>query len=307
MEPTIRKPYVPELCVIDGNALAFSSLFSHDMLSARVKGKIIYTGMPFGFIKKMMAVKKQFKPRHFEVVWDGGNHRKKEIYPQYKMGRKIYTKNISFDDIITSLVSCRKLLKHLGIPQYRIHGEEGDDVLASLAELHAHEKVLILSNDHDMFQLLQNTNFKFLKFKSKDAKIFTKSSFEKTHHGMEPKYYSHFLAIVGDKTDKIPGVKGIGEVKAYEILTQLKIPTVKNLYEQLDTLTMKPKVKEMLVKGREDAFMFLKLTKLRKDLELTPLYQPILNRQKLFRYMDSLKFRSILDDQSELEVLESLS
>lgn len=301
----VRRPYRPDVVVVDGNALAFRSLYSHETLSVKIKGKTVFTGMAYGFVRMLAAVKKQFHPKSFVIVWDGGSKRKKEVFPAYKAKRKIVSAKMSFDDIISSLNMCRKMAKHLGIPQFRIFGEEGDDLMASFV---AQNKgvFMLLTNDHDMFQLLEYPNVKMLKFGQKDARMWHAASFTREHEGLAPRHYPEFLAIVGDKTDEIPGVKGVGEVWAYKIFAQLPEPTLESLYENIVHLQVTPHVRSLLEQGRDDAFMFREIIVLKEDLELEPIYKPKLNRKRLERLMTKMKFRSLLENSNEMEIICSL-
>lgn len=301
----VRRPYRPDVVVVDGNALAFRSLYSHETLSVKIKGKTVFTGMAYGFLRMLGSIKKQFKPHRFVIVWDGGSKRKKEIYPDYKAGRKISSEKMSFDDIIASLDSCRKLARYLGIPQYRIFGEEGDDLMASFVA-QVGGRIMLLTNDHDMFQLLKYPNVKMLKFKHKEARLWHAASFSREHNDLLPEHYPEFLSIVGDKTDNIPGIKGIGEVKAYQILTQLPEATLESLYENIVHLNITDTVRRLLEQGKDSAFMFREIIVLREDLELTPLYKPKLNAERLTKLLSKMKFRSILDSHEDMDLICAL-
>lgn len=298
---TTRKPYRPDYALIDGNALAFRSLFSHESLSVKIKGETIYTGMVFGFLRMMLVIKREFRPRHLAVVWDGGSRRKKEVYPQYKEGRKIQQKDMSFEDIITSLNMCRKLIKYIGVQQYRVFGEEGDDLISSFIAQHE-GKVLIISNDHDMFQLLEDTNVRLLRFKQSDATLWTRSSFMRAYP-FSPKYYPHYLSIVGDKTDNIPGIRGIGEVKALDIFSKISSPTLEALYDEIHGIDVTPKIKEAIVQGQEDAFMFFSIIALSEDITINPIDFPVPRIKSLIDLMTKLKFKSILQNEDDMETL----
>ena len=221
---TLQRPFKPETIVVDGNALAFRSLFSHEMLSVNIDDTIIYTGMPFGFIRMLLSVKKKFKPKNFVIMWDGGSKKKKEVYPEYKEGRKITSDGMNFEDIVTSLKCCRNIAKLLGIPQYRIFGEEADDLIASFVSQNNNKNHIILTNDHDMFQLLDMQHVRVLRMRQKDTRFWNSTIFSYEHNGLDPIFYPHYLAIVGDKTDNIPGIKGLGEKKVSKILNNCRFP-----------------------------------------------------------------------------------
>lgn len=298
-----RKPYKPDVAIIDGNAIAFRSLFSLDMLSIPYKGKRVYTGIPFGFLKTLVSIKKELMVKDkFIIAWDGGSKSKKEIYPDYKKGRKFEIGKISFDDIIFSLDICKTIIRYLGITQYRIRGEEGDDIISSYVHQNTDKETLIVSNDHDMFQLLDINNTKLLRYKQSSNRIWNQRIFTE-EYGFKPNKYPHYLSIIGDKTDNIPGIRGIGEVTAKKIFEQMKEPTLDKLYKNIDQLNMTQNVRDKIKAGREDAYNFLKIITLKTDLELEPMFKPKLNREKFVRYLKRLKFKSILQNIEDMTIL----
>jgi DNA polymerase-1 len=157
-----------------------------------------------------------------------------------------------------------------------------------------------------MYQLLERPNVKMLKFGQKEARMWHAASFTREHEGLEPRHYPEFLSIVGDKTDEIPGIKGIGAVGAYKILAQLPEPTLESLYENMADLQVTPHVRNLLEQGRDDAFMFREIIVLKEDLELEPLHKPKLNRRRLEKLMAKMKFRSLLENSDEMDVICAL-
>lgn len=309
---TISKYYVNQtksdimqkIVLVDANALAFRSLYSHETLSVEIKNKTVFTGMIFGFLKMLLAVKKDFSPDKFVVFWDGGSHRKKEIFPDYKKDRNIKSKEMNKDDIINSLKNCQRLIKYIGIEQYRIKGEEGDDLIASYIAQNENNKFIILSNDHDFFQLLSK-RVKVARMKHGETTIWTRRSFKK-EYGFKSKYYPHYLSIVGDSTDKIPGIKGIGEKRGLEIFKQLKKPTLLNIYKNIDNLGLTPVIKKKMIEGKKDAQMFFSIIKLIENLKLIPIDNTKQRPRRLIDMLMALEFRSIYQSEKNMEILDSL-
>jgi DNA polymerase-1 len=306
----IRKPFNPDYILVDGNALAFRSFFSHEKLSVKIKKKRVYTGMAYGFVRMLLSIKKQYPSAKFIVAWDGGYKRKKEIYPDYKAKRTLSLgEGISFKDLISSFESCRKLLKHIGIPQYRIFGEEGDDILSSIVFQNPSDSFAILTNDHDMFQLLTLENVRFvIRMRPSDTVYWCKRKFIEEHQGLHPRFYPHFLAIVGDSTDNIPGIRGIGEKKAAPIMRQLDPPTLENLYNRINEIEATTNIRQKLIDGKDDAEKFLQIVKLREDLPIDePIHTAKLNEARLIKYLTKLKFKSILSSERDMSLLCDLS
>jgi len=296
-----KKQSMHRVVLVDGNALAFRSLFSHEALTTKVDDKVIYTGLIFGFIKMLIYVKKEYNPKKFVVFWDGGSTRKKEIYPDYKKGRKFKTKDMNFDDVKNSLDYCRKLLKYVGIQQFRVFGEEGDDIIASYISQNPGKKYFILSNDHDMFQLI-GKGIVVIRMKQGDTTLWNIKKFI-TDHGFEPKYYTHYLSLIGDSTDNIPGAKGIGPKAAQNIFAQMKKPTIKMLYNSIDDIEMTPNIKNKLLMAKNDVKLFFKIIKLKEDIELIPLNNNQQKPIKLLSILRDLRFKSIYSDPDMMNSL----
>lgn len=300
--------------LVDGNALAFRSLFSHETLTAKVKGRVVFTGMPFGFLKGLIGITEEKTFDKIIVFWDGGSDRKKEIYPDYKANRKLNTKKMKYRDVKNSLKICRKLMKLLGIEQYRIKGEEADDLISSYIAQHDDEwdQFIVYSNDHDFLQLLTNKKVRVLQQRSGVTKWWNKKrfirdyEFKKEPLRFHPKFYPHFLAIVGDSTDHIPGIKGIGPKAGVDIFTQVNNPTLKEIESEIHTMALTENIKKKLEEGMKDAKMFLKIIRLKTNLELEPFETPRQRPKKLLDLMMALEFKSIYESEEDMNTLCAL-
>jgi len=288
------------IALVDGNAIAFRSLFTHEFLTTKINKKNIYTGLPFGFVKTLISIYKDYSPKKFVIFWDGGAHRKKEIYPEYKSGRKLDTKKMKFSDVKRSLKITRNICKLIGLEQNRIIGEESDDCIATYINNFPKEKFFIISNDHDFFQLLSK-NVKLLRMKHGETKVWDRKLFEK-EKGFKPKYYAHYLAIVGDSTDKIPGIKGLGPASIDPIFKSNEKPTLDYIYANLEDFEVSDKIKNKISSGKENAYKFLSITSLKKDIILN-LKQIEQKPKELYDLLTELQFKSIYDNDKNLELL----
>jgi len=300
--------------LVDGNALAFRSLFSHETLTTKLKGKVVFTGMAFGFLKGLLSIIEEKTFDKIVVFWDGGSDRKKEIFPDYKANRKLNTKKMKYRDIKNSLKTCRRLMKLIGIEQYRVKGEEADDLISSYIAQHKDEweQFVIYSNDHDFLQMLRMKKVRVLQRRSGESRWWTKKKFireyeyKKSRLGFHPKYYPHFLAIVGDSTDNIPGIKGIGPQTAVDIFSQVNSPTLEEIESEIHTMVLTENVRTKLKEGMEIARMFLSIITLKLDLELVPLETPRQRPRKLLDLMMALEFRSIYENENDMSELCNL-
>lgn len=189
----------------------------------------------------------------------------------------------------------------MGLEQYQIIGEEGDDIISSYIHQNPEKKYYIFSNDHDFFQLLSN-NVEFMRMRPRAMEYWDKKEFMKTH-GFRSKYYAQYLAIVGDHTDKIPGVKGLGVKTVTPMFMELKKPTLKRIFKHADKFDLTNVNRRRLKDGKKDAYFFYKLVKLCKDLPLEPMVGTGLKKKKLIKVLTKLRFVSIYGDKEKMRVL----
>lgn len=288
--------------LIDGNSLGFRNLYSKDQLFVTTKSGKVYTGTVFGFIKELLQINSTIKPNEILVFWDGGKDRKKAIYPEYKANRKLQLPgDMTKEDLWKSFKVCRIMLKHMGLKQYRVKGEEADDLLASACALFPESEKIVVSSDHDMFQLV-GYKVKLLKLTFKGREVWNEIKF-KDKFGFSTKYYPQYLSIVGDQTDHIPGIKGIGEKTADQIFAQFNKPTLRNIYKHINQLDCKDRIKKLLAEGKDDAIKFYQIIKLRKDIELQLMYNPKRDEEKLMKMMKALKLKTFYANDVTLQAI----
>jgi DNA polymerase-1 len=208
---------------------------------------------------------------------------------------------MNFKDIKNSLKLCTKIVKRMGLEQYRVRGEEGDDIIASYIHQNPDAEYLILSNDKDFFQLL-NKNVRIIRMNRGESVLWTRKSFKK-EFGFKSKYFADYLAIIGDSVDKIPGIKGIGSIIGSQIFQQISKPNIKNIMNKVNDLELSDKQKEKILTGKKDAELFFKLTKLSINIELKPLFIPKHNIRKLINLFIKLEFRSIYENEKNMTTI----
>lgn len=173
------------------------------------------TSITWGFLNILGGLLGRFKPRRVYVCWDHGRHPKRlELLPTYKAREK----RIDFDaeDYHKQLASLRDLLYYLGIPQLYANDTEADDYIYELTRrilTKTKKKAIICSGDKDFRQLVNDRIFIF------DDKrgLITPLNFKKAF-SINPEQYADYLCLIGDDSDKVPGVRGIGEKTAIKIL-----------------------------------------------------------------------------------------
>jgi len=200
-----------EIIIIDGNLLAFRNFFGQRDLSFNGQG----TGLPYGFLSSLLTIREEYAGR-FYVVWDKGRDLRTEIFPEYKANRGKTLDEQTYKDFQRQKKIVVRLLRNLGILQVSKRGAEGDDVCATLANKFMNKEKLIVTSDHDLFQLIDEQTF-ILRAARDGYKLLAAHSFEK-EFGVPPGFYVFVLSLTGDKGDNIPGVDGIGLKRAAQIV-----------------------------------------------------------------------------------------
>jgi len=216
----------------------------------------------FGFFKTLFQLVREQKPTHLVVMYDSRTPTfRDELYASYKAQR-----DAAPDDLIAVLPEIEALLLALGVPLMQRDGYEADDLIATGARWCREHGVecLIVSNDKDLLQMVGGT-VKALRsgFKGGWSVVGPEEVFES--RGVHPHQIADWLALVGDTADNIPGVKGIGDKTAVQLLADYG--HLDAIYENLDKIT-KPALKKNLEEGRESARLSKSLTILRDDLDL---------------------------------------
>ena len=209
------------------------------------------TGGVFGFASLAIELIKKLEPDYVAVAWDkkGTNIRKRrEIYPEYKAGRKKAP-----DDFYAQLPMLFELLEAFGWPLYELDDYEADDILGAFAK-QATEKGIetyLLTSDLDALQLISPTTKVFaLKNGLSNLEEFDVAYFE-AKYGINVEQFLDLKSLKGDSSDNLPGVPGVGEKTAVQLLQEYK--TLDNIYDHIDDI--KPTIAKKLAAGKDLAYM----------------------------------------------------
>ena len=203
--------------IVDGSNLARRSFHMHGNLSIQYRGKTIKTGVTFGFLNSLVKLKRLFKGEIL-ITWDAGYATRLRLYPEYKLKRrqKHSENKPEIDDYYGQLKTLSKVLGAAGVSQYKCDGWEADDIMFTLANMHTsapgNSKVIIASNDHDMYQCLTSRVHQFVDLKKK-GRIWNTEVFKEVF-GIESNQYLDVLSLSGDSGDGVPGIRGVGEKTA---------------------------------------------------------------------------------------------
>jgi DNA polymerase-1 len=254
-----------ELLLIDGNSLAYRAFFALPESIATSTG--IPTNAIFGLASMLVKVLTEYGQRPTVVVWDGGYTGRKELYPEYKAQRS------SRPDLLKEQwPHFEPLIEAFGYRNLRVDGFEADDVIASIAELAKHGgedgapiPVMVLTGDRDAFQLVdESTRIMAPGRGITDTKIYdTQGVIDR--YGISPQQVPDFIGLKGDTSDNIPGVPGIGDKTAAELLQRFgSLETVLASIDEISGV----KRKENLTAHADDARLSKQLATAKRDIPL---------------------------------------
>ncbi|MEK7471824.1 MAG: DNA polymerase I [Patescibacteria group bacterium] len=279
------------LVIIDGKSVFYRGYYAMPNLSTKDGTP---TGGVYGFAVLSLEVIKRLKPDYVCVAWDKPktNIRKRlELYPKYKAGRKPAP-----PDFYIQIPLLHEYLKACNWPLYELDDYEADDIMCGLAkkaEAKGIETILI-SSDLDLLQCVSPlTHVYLLKKGLSNIEELTPKSFEEKY-GIGPEQFVDLKSLKGDSSDNIPGVTGIGEKTALDLLKQYK--TLDNVYENIENI--KETIAKKLVAGRDIAVLSKQLVTLYDhapiDLDLAEMDIKKLDAKLLAEIMRKFEFRSLL-------------
>jgi len=253
-----------KILLIDGNCVLFRMFFGLPNRILDSSGKPIHAVV--GFIGTLLKITDIFKPTHLLVVFDTETSLyRKIINPDYKNNRikdwSVYPLN---KNPFAQLPYILRSLDFLNWKYYEALNVEADDIIAAYTRKYTNNnEIIIVSNDSDLMQLIGG-NVKLYYPYGKKSVLYTKIEIEKKY-GIKPEMIPDFKALVGDKTDNIKGVAGIGEKTAKNLL--LNFGKIENILTKLDNV--KPEgLKIKIYKNKELILKNLSIIKLEKDMEL---------------------------------------
>jgi DNA polymerase I len=287
----------PTLYLIDGHALAYRMYFALTAGSGSQRWQTS-TGEPtagtYGFARELLRIFEQEKPDYLAVAFDTGKTFRDDIFPEYKATRAKMP-----DDLRPQIERIRQLVDAFNIPRLEMEGFEADDVLGSVADWATKQGlgVKIITGDRDLLQLVNQRVIVYLA--GDDQNYITPEDVLRKLH-VRPEQVVDYKALVGDKSDNIPGVPGVGEKTTENLLA--KYGTLDAIYAHLDEI--EPRWRTKLEAGKESAIMSYQLAAIRTDLPVTldleqartEAFEPA-KVEAIFR---ELEFRSLLDKLRKL-------
>ena len=282
------------LYLLDGSSYAYRAHYALPPLKTK---NGFPTGAIFGFLRMLLAILKEKKPAYAGVVFDTPKKTfRKKLFENYKAQRRKAP-----DELKRQLPVIKELVGLLGIPTLEVEGFEADDVIATLCKEFSQKgwQIVVYTPDKDMAQLLSLKGVRLIN--PLNGEEITPQKVEEKF-GVKPHQIPSYLALVGDKSDNIPGVEGIGPKKAKEILE--KYDTVDKLITEWENLP--PALKRYFSStSKEELKKWLSLTQLRFDvpLQVTPESLKVKKPDfgKLKEKLKGLEMKSLLKEVEKME------
>jgi len=283
----------PVLYLIDGHALAYRTFFA---LTAGGGSERLQTsqGEPtagvYGFTSVILRLLDEEKPEYLAVAFDAGHSFRDTLFSGYKATRAKMPSDLSIQ-----MARIRQLVDAFGFPRLELEGYEADDVLGSIARHAVAEGfgVKIITGDRDLLQLVDDRVIVNLSgMRLSDAKDYTPEGVRQ-YLGVRPDQIVDYKALVGDTSDNIPGVPGIGEKTAISLLESYD--TLDAIYEHIDEVPSRFKTK--LEAGRESAYLSQTLARIQTDVPITVdlalCRTTHVNREALDQLFREMEFRTL--------------
>ncbi len=258
----------PRLLLIDGHSLAYRAYFamannkSEPLSVTHPDGRVELTGAAFAFTNMLLKVWREQKPDYIAVAFDVGRTFRDDIYSEYKA-----TRDKAPEDLEAQIKRIQQIVRALQIPIFTAEGYEADDVLGTLAHRASSEgmEVIIVTGDRDALQLVSPA-VKVLTSRQRfeDTLLYDEAAVQQAL-GIRPDQMVDYKALVGDASDNIPGVRGIGEKTAQQLLQQFG--TLDNIYANLDAISQR-RARAALESNRDSALLSRELATIHRDVPL---------------------------------------
>ena len=300
------------LVLIDGNSLLHRAYHAYPGLRTS-KGDLV--NAVYGFTSILLNTLSYLRPSHVVVTWDvkGKTFRHKE-YAEYKAGRPEMDQ-----DLVDQIGLTKEMVRKLNIPQFEKKGYEADDLIGTLSRQAVSGKVdsaevIIVTGDRDALQLIEGSRVKVCmpsrgRNGSRGQEVFDEKAVE-LKYGMKPKQIIDLKGLMGDASDNIKGVKGVGKVTATKLIQAKE--SVERIYKEIDDLPVSERIKGLLVEGEEEARKSKRLVTIDRRVPIELKWQECrlndYDKKGVVEMLEKLEFKSLVaklpDDDWEKEVEE---
>lgn len=291
-----------KLILIDGNSIAYRAFFALPLLN---NDKGVHTNAVYGFTMMLMKIIEEEKPTHALVAFDAGKTTfRHKTFSEYKGGRQKTPPELS-----EQFPYIRELLKSYGIHHYELENYEADDIIGTLSLQGEKDgfEVVVISGDKDLTQLSSDKTTVYITRKGiTDMESYTPDHIQEKY-GLTPDRIIDMKGLMGDSSDNIPGVPGVGEKTAIKLLKEFD--SLENLVQSIDKVSGK-KLKEKLEEFKDQALMSKELATIFREAPLTITLEdtefPGMQIEKLKEIFKELGFNSLLEKLGDAPEKEEL-
>ncbi|MFW6082926.1 MAG: 5'-3' exonuclease H3TH domain-containing protein, partial [Chloroflexota bacterium] len=288
------------LVLIDGHALAYRAYHALPDDLTTSSGEL--TNAVYGFTSMLLKVLEEEQPTHIAVTFDKGRTFRHDVYAEYKAHRAKMP-----DELRAQMDRVRRVVQTLDIPIYEKEGYEADDVLGTLARQAEGREVdtLIVTGDMDLLQLVdEHTRVLTSRWRFSDTVIYDVEGVEERYEGLRPEQLVDYKALMGDKSDNIPGVYGVGEKTATKLLK--KYGSLDEVYQHLDDVSTR--FRRRLEEGRTEALLSRRLARIDRDvpleLDLEACRVRTFDYEEVLDLFHELEFKSLIDRLPEPRTMQ---
>lgn len=277
-----------KLVLLDSLSLINRAFYALPMTLTDSNGRIINAA--YGYTSMLSRIIREIKPTHLAAVFDLAAPTFRHIeYEKYKATRKPMP-----NELVEQIPIIKELLCKMGIPCMELSGYEADDVIGTIAKKYDIETVIV-TGDKDCLQLIDDSTYVWLTKGNMKEIVFYDADKLMEVYALAPYQIIELKALMGDSSDNIPGVYGIGEVTALKLIREYN--DVDNLYNNIDCIT--GKVKEKLISGRESAYLSKALATIDINVPISIDIDKLLLKypftSEAYEFFISMRFNSLLD------------
>lgn len=297
------------LIIIDSNSIIHRAFHALPPLTTK-KGELV--NAIYGFLLVFLKVIKDFQPDFIVACFDspGLTFRHKK-FKEYKAKRPVTP-----EELYKQIPKIKEILETFNVQIFERQGFEADDLIGTISKKFSQKQIspeieiIILSGDLDLLQLADRyTKIYLLKKGVKNIILYDENLVGERYQGLNPSQLVDFKALRGDPSDNIPGVRGIGEKTAIELI--LEFGNLKNLYKEIERNSerikkFKSRLKEILLKYKEQAFLSKVLSQIKKELPINfdfkECYWTEYNKEKTIQILRKFEFYSLIKRLSKLQL-----
>jgi DNA polymerase I len=273
--------------IIDGSSYIYRAFYAIRRLT---NSKGMATQAVYGFLTMLLKVIRERKPDYICVVFDAGRSFRHDMFDSYKATRQVMPEELG-----PQIPYIKKVVEYSGVPQMELEGYEADDLIATLTHWASARglDIVVVSGDKDLHQLIEDPAIR--QWDPQNDRVFTEEVVEE-RFGVTPAQMVDYLALVGDTSDNIPGVKGVGDKTASQLLQ--KWGSLDAIFSHIDEIAP-DSVKKKLIAGQQSAYLSRELVSLRLDVliekqvdEFAPA-PPM--RKEMYGLCEELEFKSLVE------------